>query len=170
MSQATRTNSNSSAGVPDTAWQLAAELADAFETDRRLAEQLAGAQHRLQAANGRLWSGLHPDALGLVYDDTAAVGVGQGSSQIAEEIVDAVRVGGCAADVEAAALGELQEVHWAIHRAFSECQRLGEDRRHLAVEIGELIAGMVAELVAAGWSEDAARTTDVQALAAAAAR
>lgn len=157
--------------MPDTARQLAAKLADAFETDRRLAEQLAGAQHRLQAANDRLWSGLHPDALGLVYDDTAAVGAGgQGSSQVAGEIVDAVHAGGAAADIETAALGELQAVHWTIHRAFSEYQRIGEDRRHLAAEVGELIAQMVAELVAAGWTEEQARTADVRALAAAAAR
>jgi hypothetical protein len=170
MSPATRTNSNSSTGVPDMARQLAAELADAFETDRGLAEQLAGAQLRLQAANGRLWSGLHPDALGLVYDDTAAVGVGQGSSQVAEEIGDAVRAGGSAADVEAAVLGELQEVHWTIHRAFCEYQRICEDRRHLAAEIGELIAQMAAELTAAGWTEEQARTVDVHQLAAAVAR
>jgi hypothetical protein len=145
--------------------QLAAELADAFETDRQLAEQLTGAQHRLQAANDRLWSGLHPDALGLVYDDTAVVG--QGSSQVAEEILDAVRADSAVADVEAAALGELQQVHWTIHRAFSEYQRIGEDRRHLAAEIGELVAQMVSELVAAGWSEEQARSADVRALAAA---
>jgi hypothetical protein len=36
--------------VPETAGRLAAELADAFETDRGLAERLTGAQHRLQAA------------------------------------------------------------------------------------------------------------------------
>ncbi len=33
----------------------------------------------------------------------------------------------------------LQEAHWAIHRAFSDYQRISEDRRHLAAEIGELI-------------------------------
>ncbi|MBV9804881.1 MAG: hypothetical protein JO130_16895 [Solirubrobacterales bacterium] len=48
-------------------------------------------------------------------------------------------------------------------------QRLGGDRRHLAVEIGELIAGFVSELVAAGWSETEARQADVHALAEAAA-
>ncbi len=153
------------ADVPEAAQRLAGELADAFETDRGLAEQLKAAQHRLQTANGRLWSGLHPDALGLMYDDTAAVGVDQGSSAIAEGIVDAVRAGGSAAEVEASVLPRLQEAHWAIHRAFSEHQRVGEDRRHLAAEIGELIATFVAELVAADWTEEAARTADVHQLA-----
>ncbi len=72
----------------------------------------------MQAANDRLWSGLHPDALGLVYDDTAATGVGQGSSAIADSVVDAVRAGGSETEVEASVLGELQEAHWTIHRAF----------------------------------------------------
>ncbi|MDQ2896826.1 MAG: hypothetical protein M3Y09_14455, partial [Actinomycetota bacterium] len=127
------------AQVPEVAQRLAGELADAFEADRGLTEQLTAVQHRLQAANGRLWSGLHPDALGVVYDNAAAA-AGQGSSAIGESIVDAVYAGGSAAEVEAALLGELQEAHWAIHRAFSEHQRLSEDRRQLAAEIGELIA------------------------------
>jgi len=152
--------------VPATAQRLAAELVDAFEQDRGLAEQQNSAQDRLRVANDRLWSGLHPDALGLVYDGAA---VGQGASVVAEGVGDAVRADGSAAEVEAALLGGLQEVHWMIHRAFSEHQHLAEDRRHLAAEIGELIAGLVAELVAAGWSEQAARTADVHQLAMAAA-
>ncbi len=104
---------------------------NAFETDRGLAEQLNGAQHRLQAANDRLWSGLHPDALGLIYDDTAAVGVYQGASVIGGVMLDALRSGLPAAEVEAAVLPCLQEAHWTIHRAFSEHQRLSEDRRRL---------------------------------------
>jgi hypothetical protein len=154
--------------VPETAGRVAAELADAFETDRGLAERLTGAQHRLQAANDRLWSGLHPDALGLVYDGAATAG--QGASAIGEGVVDGVRAGSSAAEVEAVVLAELQEVHWAIHRAFSEHQQLSEDRRHLAAEIGELIAAFIAALVAAGWSEEAARQADVRQLATATAR
>ncbi len=154
------------AEVPEAAGRLASELADAFETDRGLAEQLTVCQDRLRAANGRLWSGLHPDALGVVYDGAAAVGAGQGASAVAEGIVDAVRSGGSAAEVEAAVLlPELQEIHWTIHRAFCEHQQVSEDRRHLAAEIGELITGFVAELVAAGWSEEQARTADVHQLA-----
>jgi len=158
-----RAEGTMTADVPETAQRLAGELADAFETDRGLAEQLKAAQHRLQTANSQLWSGLHPDALG--YDDTAAVD--QGSSAIAAEIVDAVHADGSAAEVEASVLPRLQEAHWAIHRAFSEHQRLSEDRRHLAAEIGELI---VSELVAAGWSEEQARNADVHQVATAVAR
>ncbi len=118
------------ADVPEAAHRLAAELADAFETDRGLAERLKACQRRLRAANGRLWSGLHPDARGLVYDDVAAVG--QGSSAVAEGIVDAVRSGGSAAEIEAAVLGELQEAHWTIHRARADRSvRLRAGRRRV---------------------------------------
>ncbi len=156
--------------VPEAARQLAGRLAEAFEQDRGLAEQLNDCQDRLRAGNGQLWSGVHPDALGLLYDDTAAVGVYDGASVITGGMIDALRAGLPAAEVEAAALLGLQEAHWAIHRAFSDHQRISEDRRHLAAEIGELIAGLVSELVAAGWSEDEARNADVGQLAAAAAR
>jgi len=131
--------------------------------------QLTEAQHRLEAANARLWSGLAPDALGRLYDRTGAVGASAGGSVICGVMVEALRAGGSPGEVQAAVLPALQQAHWAIHRAFSEHQRVGEDRLHLAAEIGELIAGFVAALVAAGWSETEARQADVHALAEAAA-
>ncbi len=85
-------------------------------------------------------------------------------------MIDALRAGLPAAEVEAAVLAGLQEAHWAIHRAFCDYQAVSEDRRHLAAEIGELIAGLVSELVAAGWTEQAARNADVHQFAAAVAR
>jgi len=121
-------------------------------------------------ATASWWSGLHPDALGLLYDDTAAVGVYEGGSVITGRMIDALHAGLPAVEVEAAVLPGLQEAHWAIHRAFSDYQSISEDRRHLAAEIGELIAQLVAELVAVGWSEDQTRNADVHQLAAAAAR
>jgi len=158
------------ADVPEAARQLAGELADAFEQDQALAEQLNVCQHRLQAANSELWSGLHPDALGLLNDDTHRTAIGEGSSVIAGLAGDAIRFEHSVAEAEAALLPRLQEIHWTIHRAFSEHQRISEDRRHLAAEIGELIAQFTAELVAAGWSEDEARDADVRQLAGAVAR
>ena len=175
MSPASRTNSNSNgnAGVPDAARQIAGRLADAFEHDQALAERQTAAQHRLQAANEDLWSGLHPDVLGLLYDDTHTVGIREEAtirSRITAVIADARGAGAGDEEVETVVLAAVQEVHWTIHRAFSDYQRIGEDRRHLAAEIGELIAGMVAELTAAGWTEEQARTADVHQLAAAGAR
>ncbi len=155
--------------VPEAARQLAAQLADAFEADRGLAEQQNVCQDRLRVANGQLWTGLHPDALGLLYDDTAAVGVYEGSSVITGPMIDALAAGLPAAEVEVAVLPGLQQAQWAIHRAFSDYQAASEDRRHLAGEIGELIAGLVAELTGAGWSETEARDADVHQLAAQAA-
>ncbi len=85
--------------APEAAGQLAARLAEAFETDRGLAEQQNDCQDRLRAGNGQLWSGLHPDALGLLYDDTAAVRVYEGGSVITGRMVDALRAGLPAAEV-----------------------------------------------------------------------
>jgi len=156
--------------VPEAARQLAARLAEAFEQDRTLAEQLNDCQDRLRAGNGQLWSGLHPDALGLLYDDTAAVGVYEGGSVITAGMIGALRAGLPAAEVEAAVLPGFAGGPLGDSPRVSDYQRISEDRRHLAAEIGELIAGLVSELVAAGWSEDEARNADVGQLAAAAAR
>jgi hypothetical protein len=155
-----------SSAVPEVARQLAAQLAETFEHDRQLAEQQNAAQHRLEAANAKLWSGLHPDALGLLYDDTAAVGAYEGASVIAGQMLEALRSGLPAAEVEAAVLPTLQEAHWTIHRAFGDYQRGCEDRRQLAADVGELIAAFTAELIVAGWSEEQARNADVHQLAA----
>jgi hypothetical protein len=85
-------------------------------------------------------------------------------------MVDALGAGLPVAEAQAAVLPGLQEADWAIQRAFSEHQQISEDRRHLAAEIGELIASLVSALIAAGWSEAAARSADVHQLAASAAR
>jgi hypothetical protein len=111
--------------VSDTARQLAGQLADAFAQDQALAEQQTVCQDRLRAGNDRLWSGLHPDALGLIYDDAAA---GGGESLIAESVVDAVAAGLPGAEVQAAVLAGLQQAHWAIHHAFCDYQQASEDR------------------------------------------
>jgi hypothetical protein len=151
--------------VPDAARRLAGELAEAFAQDQALAVRQAEAQHRLQAANDRLWSGLHPDALGLIYENAAAGG-GEGSSQVAEAMLDAIDSGLPVAEVQAAVLAGLQQAHWQILRGFCDHQTVREDRRHLAAEIGELTATFVAELLDAGWSEQQARQADVHQLTA----
>lgn len=153
--------------VPDQARELATQLADTFEQDRGLAEQLNACQDRLRGANGQLWSGLHPDALGLLNDDTSAAAIAEGGSVIAGLASDAIRFQHSVQEAESVLLPALQEVHWTIHRAFCEYQRVSEDRRHLATEIGELIASFVAELVAAGWTEADARSADIRKLASA---
>jgi hypothetical protein len=150
--------------VSEAARRLAGELVEAFGQDRALAERQAEAQHRWQAANERLWSGVHPDALGVVYANAA--GAAGGASEVVQALRDALDGGLPAAEVQAAGLAVLQQVHWAIHRAFCDYQQTAEDRRHLAMEIGELAAGMVSELVAAGWVEADARAADVHELAA----
>jgi hypothetical protein len=115
-------------------------------------ERLNEAQRRLRDANERLWSGLSPDAFGLIYDGAAPAG----GSQIA-----ALGAGGSHTEV----LTALQQVHWAIHGAFRAYQDACEERRQLAVEVGELSGQLTATLCAAGWSADDAQDADVHELA-----
>ncbi|MHB1567821.1 MAG: hypothetical protein ACYC0H_01335 [Solirubrobacteraceae bacterium] len=160
----------SARAVPERARQLAGRLAEAFDSDQQLARRQNGALGRLRAGNEQLWSGLHPDALGLLNDDTSAEAIGSGASVIAGLVSDSIRFGHSVIEAESVLLPKLQEVHWTIHRAVCDYQQASEDRRHLAAEIGEASAQLVAELTAVGWSEQEARDADVRALSAAGAR
>lgn len=148
--------------VPARARELAVRLSALFHSDRQLAERLNDAHDRLRHANDELWSGLHPDALGLVYDDAGAVG--RGASAIAARLIAALRDGG-QRNVETAVLEGLQQAHWRIHRAFHDYQSACEERRQLAVDVGELSQQLTAELASAGWPAEAARGADVHELA-----
>ena len=146
-------------GVSAAAREFAARLSGLFERDVEVVQRLNDAQRRLLGANDRLWSGLHPDAFGLLDDGAAPVG----ESQIAKLIGDARGVG--APGSEARLLRASQETHWAIRSAFYSYQYACEERRRLAFEVGELSVQLTAELVAAGWSEADARDADVHELA-----
>lgn len=148
--------------VPARARQLASRLAALFQSDSRIAVRLNDAQRRLRSANGQLWSGLHPDALGLVYDDAQQVAIGQGTSSIAGRMIDALRVGGREREVETAVLQALQQT---IHRAFIDYQTACEERRQLAVDVGELSRQLTEALCAVGRPEEAARSANVHELA-----
>lgn len=152
--------------VPARARQLASRLAALFESDSRIAVRLNDAQRRLRSANDQLWSGLHPDALGLVYDDAHRVAIAHGTSSIGR-MIDAPRVGGREREVETAVLEALQQIHWTIHRAFIDYQSACEERRRLAVDVGEFSQQLSEALCAAGWPEEAARGANVHELAAA---
>ena len=145
--------------VPARACELAARLSALFERDVEIVGRLNDAQSRLRDANERLWSGLSPDAFGLIYDGAAPAG----QSQIAALMSDARSAGG--PDAETAVLGALQQIHWAIDRAFYEYQSACEERRQLAVEVGELSQQLTEVLCAAGFSADDARDADVHKLA-----
>jgi hypothetical protein len=146
--------------VPARARELAARLAALFERDVEIVQRLNDAHRRLRCANECLWSGLSPDAFGLIYDGTAPAG----RSQIAE-LADHARLAS-GPDRQAAALRALQEIHWAIHRGFCEYQSASEERRQLAVDVGELSGQLTEALCAAGWSADQARNANVHELAA----
>lgn len=138
--------------VPALACELAGRLSALFCRDVEIVGRLNDAQRRLRDANERLWSGLSPDAFGLVYDGAAPAG----GSRVA-----ALGAGGAQTEV----LGALQQIHWGIHGAFRAYQDGCEERRRLAVEVGELSAQLTATLCAAGWSADDARDADVHELA-----
>jgi hypothetical protein len=139
--------------------ELAGGLAALFERDVAIVGRLNDAQHRLHDANERLWSGLSPDAFGLIYDGGAIAG----ESQVAALVSDVLSSGGPGS--QTAVLEALQQTHWTIHRAFCECQSACEERRQLAVEVGELSQRLTEVLCAAGWSAEAARRADVYELA-----
>jgi hypothetical protein len=145
--------------VPARARALAARLSALFERDVEIVGRLNDAQSRLRDANERLWSGLAPDAFGLVYDGAASAG----RSQIAELMRDARDAG--ASGTDTAVLEALQQIHWTIHKAFWAYQSACEERRQLAVDVGELSAQLAEVLCAAGFSADDARSADVHKLA-----
>ncbi len=145
--------------VPARARELAARLSALFERDVEIVGRLNDAQSRLRDANERLWLGLAPDAFGLVYDGAAPAG----ESQIAKLMRDARSAGG--PDTDTAVLGALQEIHSAIHCSFCAYQSACEERRQLAVDVGELSQQLIEALCATGWSEEDARRADVHELA-----
>jgi hypothetical protein len=146
--------------VPDAAREPASRLAAIFWADAETTRQLNDAHGRLRDANQQLWSGLAPEAVGLIYDRA----VPAGKSEIATLAGDTRSAGGCGRQV--VLLQALQRVHWKIHRAVCDYQNASEQRRQYAVEVGELSAQLTAALCAAGWSAQQARRADVHALAA----
>ena len=143
--------------VPAHARELAAQLSALFQRDVEIVKQLNNAHDRLADANERLWSGLAPDAFGVLYDSAAAAAIA--TSPIAALIRD----GGLAAN--SAMLEALQQVRWTIHRAFCRYQFACEERRQLAVEVGELSHQLTDTLRAAGWSALEAQQANVHQLA-----
>jgi hypothetical protein len=154
--------------VPARARELASSLAALFERDSQIVKRLNDAQTRLQDANLRLWSGLHPDALALLYDDTHAAAIaadGGIRSEINAVMIGQLHDGAGDRELETAVLKVVQEIHWTIHRAFLDYQDAAEQRRQLAFDVGELGQQLTEALTAAGWSEHAARNANVNDLA-----
>jgi len=139
--------------VPERAQRLAAELELGLARDAEFATQLNDAQQRLQHANGRLWPGLHPDAVATLYGEHPAVcgiAVAHNRSHILEA-PDPLR--------------EAQNANWTMHHAFVAYQNAAERRRQLAAELGELAGELITTLVAARWSEHDAKEASVHDLA-----
>jgi len=132
--------------------ELASGLAGLFERDGQLSERLNDAQTRLETANLRLWSGLHPDAVPLLYDDTHAVAIvadGRVRSEVNAVITDQLHDGVDPRQPETAVLAVVQEIHWMIHRALLDHRDTYEQRRQLAIDVGELARQLTDTLTAA---------------------
>lgn len=140
--------------VSDRARQLAAELQRLFDRDTDLGHKLNDAHRRLPDANNRLWSGIHPDGLRALDHPTSEAAQLEASVRRRSQVLDSPDL-----------LVAVQAVHWQIHQAHCDYERVAEDRRHLAAEIGEIIRTFLDELVAAGCSEQQARNTGIHALA-----
>lgn len=154
MTPSTTTARGGQPAVSARARELATRLSALFDQDRRIAVRANDAQRRLRDANDRLWSGLAPDALGMIYDGAAPAG----DSEIAT-------LTGAGPASHTALLGALQETHWTIHRAFCAYQSACEERRGHAAEVGETIREFLDALIAAGWTEEQARNANVHQLA-----
>jgi hypothetical protein len=139
--------------IPARARQLAAELEQRFARDAELARKLNEAHRRLQGANDRLWWGLHPDGIAVVYEQHP-VAVDVAFAENRSEVLGARDP-----------LQAIQQTHWQIHKAHHDYQHAAEERRQLAADTGEIIRTFLDELVAAGWSERDAREASVHDLA-----
>ena len=139
--------------VSQAARELAAQLQRQFGRDADLAKRLADAHQRLQRANDRVWSGLHPDALAVVYGEHPAV-LDSAWVENRSEVLAAPDP-----------LAAVQQVRWSIRSAFTDYEAAGEERRQLAADTGETIRQFVDALVADGWSAEQARNANVHELA-----
>jgi hypothetical protein len=141
-------------GCPVRARELAARLCALFRRDVDIVDRLNDSQRRLRDANERLWSGLSPDAFGVIY---------AGVAPARERRIAVLGAGGPGS--QAALLVALQQIQSTIHRAFHAYQDACEERRQLAVEVGEVSQQLTEVLCAAGWSADDAQAVDVHELA-----
>jgi hypothetical protein len=141
-----------SRAVPEQARRLAAELERRFARDAELATELNDAQRRLQRANDRLWRGLHPDGIAMIYREHPAA-VEAATARNRSEVLDAPDP-----------LRAVQRVHWTIHKAFTSYQDAAERRRQLAAETGELAGKLITALIGAGWSQQDARDANIRSL------
>jgi hypothetical protein len=141
-----------SRAVPEPARRLAAGLDLRFARDAELATELNDAQRRVQRASDRLWSGLHPHGIAMIYGEHPAaveVAIARNRSQVLDS-PDPLRA--------------VQQVHWTIHKAFISYQDAAERRRQLAAETGELAGELMTTLVGAGWSLQDARDANIRSL------
>lgn len=147
-------------GVPALACELAARLSELFTRDVEIVKRLNDAHRRLALANERLDAGFDRGMFGLVCGGGAVAAIGTGG------IAALMRDGSAGSSgASRAVLEALGQIHSAIHGAFVDYQSASEERRQLAVDVGEFAQRLSDVLCAAGWSEHEARRVDVHELA-----
>ena len=129
---------------------LADVLGALFERDRQLVVELSAAQRCLLDANDRLTVGLSAGALCALF---GPAGPDLGLSARRPAVLEA----GCAVTA-------LEEVADQIRRAFVEYQDAAEERRQIAVDVGEATVRLVDAMIGSGFSEAQAGRADVWAL------
>lgn len=139
--------------VPAHAQQLAQQLSTLFQRDVEIVKQLNDAHHRLDNANEQLNSRLAPDALALIHGHAAPVAIE--TSPIAALLRDRGPT---------TILDALQQIHSQIHHAFCAYQDAAEQRRQLAIDVGELSQQLTQTLCASGWGAEDARHANVHKL------
>lgn len=137
--------------VPEAARAAARRLDELFARDQELAIALNETQSRLLAALARLSPGLSAQALQTIYGPGAAdLGLSGGRPPVLDDPSPTTA---------------LEEIADEIRRAFTAHQHREEDRRHLARDVGEAVAALVAAMDVAGFTAEEARTADVVSLA-----
>ena len=138
--------------VPESARRLAAHLDAQFGQDAVLTEKLNAAQRRLRRANDRLWWGLHPTASPPSTARTQPRLTSRSPSTAPKCSAHPIR-------------SRRSSRSTGKSTSFIAYQAVAEERRQLAADTGELIHQLVHSLLAVGWTEEQARTTNVRELA-----
>lgn len=139
--------------VPAHSRQIAGQLSTLLQRDVEIVEQLNDAHHRLHDTNEQLYSALAPGARGITHDGAAAAISTSPTAPLPSD------------SRPSTTLNALQQIHRQIHRAFCAYQHAAEQRRQLAIDVGELSQQLTQALCAAGWSAEQARRANVHQLA-----
>ena len=138
--------------------QIAAQLSTLFEHDIEIASGSTTPTVACTSANEQLCSGLAPDAFGLIHDGDR----GDSDRHQPDRRAASATAGPMPTpDARGSATDPLADPS----RASAPTNTPAEQRRQLAIDVGELSQQLTQALCAAGWSADQARHANVHQLA-----